>query len=164
MGGQMSPGGLRMKISSTFVQITFLSPFVLAFQTRSLSSQYSSSPPTLEGAQYLSPVSGSVSAANHLGRCCRIFPSSLAFLVALCFSSCFNFNVFASSYWPSSNARWSGRSLQSVGQRNGLSVPSGQWFSVIEKGVRLNGAIGFSEFFQSKIFRVDWLSDKSMSG
>jgi hypothetical protein len=146
-----------MKMWSTFFQAVSKSPFVLAFQTRSLSSQYSSSSPTLEGAQYLSRVSGSVSAMNHLGRCGGILPSSLALLVALCFSSCFDFNSFARSYLPNSNARWSGRSLQSVGQMKGLSVSSGQSFNVMAKGVRLNGATGFSEFFQSKIFCViDW--------
>ena len=121
---RVSYGSSSMKILSTFFQVAFLSPFVLAFHTRSLSSQYSSSSPTLEGTQYLSRVSGSVSAINHLGRCGGIFPSSLALLVALCFSSCFDFNPFAYSYLPNSNARWSGRSLQSVGQMKGLSVSS----------------------------------------
>jgi len=148
-------GSSSVKMSSTCFQVASKSPLVLAFQIRSLSSQYSSSSPTLDGTQYLSRVSISVSAMNHLGRCGGILPSSLALLVALCFSSCFSFNSFARSYFPSSNARWSGRSLQSVGQMNGLSVASGQSFNVMAKGVRLNGATGFSEFFQSKIFCID---------
>ena len=155
MATRVYHGSSSMKISSTFFQAVSKLSLVLAFQILSLSSQYSSSSPTLEGAQYLSRVSGSVSAINHLGRCGRILPSSLALLVALCFSSCFSFSSFARSYLPDSNARWSGRNLQSVGQMNGLSVSSGQSFNVMAKGVRLNGAAGFSEFFQSKMFCVD---------
>lgn len=153
-----------MKMWSTFFQVVSKSPLILAFQICSLSSQYSSSSPTFEGAQYLSRVSVSVSAMNHLGRCGEILPSSLALLVALCLSSCFSFSSFARSYLPNSNARWSGRNLQSVGQIKGSRVSSGQSFSVMAKGVRLNGATGFSEFFQSKIFCVDWLADTSISG
>src|SRR6202035_3435621 len=108
------------------------------------------------GDHTLSPVSPSVSATNHLGLCNPKLPSSLAFLVARCFSSCKFFNPFATSYLPFSNARWSGRSRQSVAHIYGSSVSFGQSFSVIANGVRLNGAVGFGELRQRRMYsRVD---------
>jgi hypothetical protein len=145
--------GSSMKIGSTSFHWTLPS----CFHTPSLSTQYSNPPssPTREGHQTLSPVSPSVSAVNHRGLCCGIFPSSLAFRVARCRSSCMFFSVFAISYLPFSNARWSGRSRLSVGQRYGRSVSLGQSFNVIANGVKLNGVTGFSEFRQSRMYSLD---------
>lgn len=139
--------GSSIKIGSTF----FHSAAPAFFQTFSLSTQYSKTSPTREGVHTRSPVSPSVSAVNHRGLWGGIRPSSLAFLMDRCFSSCAFFKSFASSYLPSSNARWSGRNLQSVGQIKGFNVSFGQSFSVIAKGVKLNGEpAGFSEFFQRR--------------
>jgi len=137
-----------MNIGST----SFQHPLPPCFHTFSLSAQYSNAPPVRMGAQTRSPVSLSVSAENHRGLCGGSLPSSLAFLVARCRSSCLVLKSLASSYCPFSNAFWSGRSRQSVGQMYGRIVSSGQSFKVMANGVRLNGAGGFSEFLQRRMY------------
>lgn len=77
---------------------------------------------------------------------------------------------WARSYSAFSNALWSVRNLQSVGQRyspkpfgmsfcshTSISISSYSMFfskptSVMAKGVRLNGAFGFSEFLHNKMY------------
>lgn len=138
-------------LSTSFHSSTLLVSVIFSLQILSLSAQYSSLLSILAGDQTRSPVSGSVSAENQRGRCGGALPSSRALRVARWSSSCLFFSIFACSYLPSSNARWSGRRRQSVGQRYGFSVSLGQSLRVIANGVRLNGAGGFSELRQRRI-------------